>query len=69
MMTSAYFTLDPRIKLMDLKNHTNIIFEISDLKREFRRAELFRINDSFYSLGCIVKQAKGSISLRKFTIK
>jgi hypothetical protein len=57
------------MQLMDLRRYSNILIEVGDLKREFKSASLCRINDSFYSLGCIIKQNKNSVSIRKFTVK
>ena len=66
---STFFTLDLRLKLMDLQNYNNILIDVGDLRKEFKYASLFSINDTFYSLGCIIKQNKNSISMRKFTVK
>lgn len=40
-----------------------------DLKKEFNKIYIHKIEDRHYSLGCIIKQTLNSISLRKFTVK
>lgn len=69
MTASTYFNLDSRMKLMDLRRYTNILIDLGDLKKQFRTAIIYNINDTYYSLGCIIKQAKNTISMRKFVIK
>ena len=42
---------------------------MGDISKLFSTVKVFRIDESTCSLGCIIKQTKDTISLRKFTIK
>lgn len=33
MLSSTFFSFDPKYKLFNLKNNENIIFDLSDLKK------------------------------------
>jgi len=57
------------MKLMDVVRQQNVIIDIGDIRREFKTAKIFRIDDTYYSLGCIIKQAKNTVSMRKFEVK
>ena len=66
---SSFFTLDLKLKLIDMERYNNLLIDVGDLKREFRTASLFSINETYYSLGCVVKQHKNNFSLRKFVVR
>lgn len=67
--SNTYFNLDITMKLLDLPKNSSIFIDVADLKKNFRVAKIYRIDETYYSLGCIIKQAKNTISMRKFVVK
>jgi hypothetical protein len=45
------------------------VIDLGDLHKLFQNVRVYRFDDATCSLGCIIKQTKKTISLRKFTIK
>eukprot|EP00919_Chromeraceae_sp_WS-2016_P071016 GHVR01168255.1.p1 GENE.GHVR01168255.1~~GHVR01168255.1.p1 ORF type:complete len:106 (-),score=10.41 GHVR01168255.1:144-461(-) len=39
------------------------------LRKEFNQALIFDVDECYYSIGCAIKQAKNTTSLRKFIIE
>lgn len=62
-----YFTAKDRVILLDCHQDNQELY-LYDLSHHFSTLLVYGLDDSHYSVGCIIKQQKDSVSLRKFIV-